>query len=149
MKLVCIGVGGSGAACLEVVVHMAALGLFGNDCEIVPIALDPDKGHPRINGMSTFLVAYERLRHAGNARDLNNGELFGTRIVRNQSLNATKPADFESLYREGRHLFRQGKYQQAIKFFERSLTLDPDRADVHDATSHSSAVASSKCSRES
>src|SRR5439155_22034814 len=42
-------------------------------------------------------------------------------------------ADFESLYREGRHLFRQGKYQQAIQFFGKSLTLDPDRSDVHDA----------------
>ena len=42
-------------------------------------------------------------------------------------------ADFESLYREGRHLFRQGKYQQAIQFFDKTLTLDPDRADVHDA----------------
>lgn len=98
MKLVCIGVGGSGASCLETLLHVAALGLFPSQCEIVPVALDPDRGHPRISGMTTFLGAYQDLRIAGDAADQNNAGLFGARIARHHTLNSTKPADQESLY---------------------------------------------------
>lgn len=41
--------------------------------------------------------------------------------------------DLDSLSKEGRALFRQGKYQDAIPVFERVLKHDPDQADVHDA----------------
>ncbi len=41
-------------------------------------------------------------------------------------------ADLESLCKEGRRCFREGKYQQAISFFENALKLDLDRVEVHD-----------------
>jgi tetratricopeptide (TPR) repeat protein len=42
-------------------------------------------------------------------------------------------ADLESLCREGRQLFRQGKHARSIQVFQEALKLDPDRADVHEA----------------
>jgi tetratricopeptide (TPR) repeat protein len=47
-------------------------------------------------------------------------------------------ADLESLCKEGRKCFREGKYQQAIAIFEKALTLDVDQVEVHDglATSY-------------
>jgi tetratricopeptide (TPR) repeat protein len=47
-------------------------------------------------------------------------------------------ADLESLCKEGRRCFREGKYRQAISSFEQALTLDVDRVEVHDglATSY-------------
>lgn len=41
--------------------------------------------------------------------------------------------DLDGLFKEGRQLFRAGKYQEAIPFFERVLKQNPDHADVHDA----------------
>ena len=41
--------------------------------------------------------------------------------------------DLDSLAKEGRQLFRLGKYQESIPIFERVLKHDPDQADVHDA----------------
>lgn len=41
--------------------------------------------------------------------------------------------DLETLCKEGRHLFRQGKYAEAIQVFNQALQADPDQADVHDA----------------
>ncbi|MBN1566852.1 MAG: hypothetical protein JXA73_03335 [Acidobacteria bacterium] len=99
MKLVCIGVGGSGAASLELVLHLAAIGLFPSDCMIVPMALDPDRGHPRITGMVNFLKRYTDCRKAGNAADETSNELFGCRLEYNQLLNSSKPSDFENLFR--------------------------------------------------
>ena len=43
-------------------------------------------------------------------------------------------ADLESLSKEGRQLFRQGKHAEAIRLFEQVLQADPDRIDIHDAT---------------
>ena len=42
-------------------------------------------------------------------------------------------ADLESLCKEGRQLFRHGKYAESIHAFEQVLKADPDRSDVHDA----------------
>ena len=41
--------------------------------------------------------------------------------------------DLEALFKEGRQLFRDRKYQEAISYFERVLKHDPDQAEVHDA----------------
>jgi tetratricopeptide (TPR) repeat protein len=47
-------------------------------------------------------------------------------------------ADLESLCKDGRRCFREGKFPQAISYFEKALTLDLDRVEVHDglATSY-------------
>jgi tetratricopeptide (TPR) repeat protein len=42
-------------------------------------------------------------------------------------------ADLESLCKEGRQLFRQGKHAEAIRVFEQALTIDPDQFEIHDA----------------
>lgn len=42
-------------------------------------------------------------------------------------------ADLEALCKEGRHLFRQGKYREAVEIFSNVLEQDPDRGDVHEA----------------
>ena len=41
--------------------------------------------------------------------------------------------DLESLFKDGRQLFRKGKYRDAIPLFERVLKHDPDQAEIHDA----------------
>ena len=41
--------------------------------------------------------------------------------------------DLEELFKEGRTLFRQGKYRDAVPVFERVLMHDLDHAEVHDA----------------
>ncbi len=41
--------------------------------------------------------------------------------------------DLEALFKEGRQLFRDRKYQDAIPLFERVLKHDPDHVEVHDA----------------
>ncbi len=40
--------------------------------------------------------------------------------------------DVEGLCKEGRQLFRQAKYAQAVQFFDQALKIDPDRAEIHD-----------------
>lgn len=42
-------------------------------------------------------------------------------------------ADLESLTKEGRHLFRQGKHADAIQVFEQALKVDPDQIEIHEA----------------
>ena len=42
-------------------------------------------------------------------------------------------ADLESLFKQARQLFRQGKHALSIQFFQQALEVDPDEADVHDA----------------
>lgn len=42
-------------------------------------------------------------------------------------------ADNETLCKEGRQLFRQGKYAEAIQSFQKALQADPDLAEVHEA----------------
>ena len=42
-------------------------------------------------------------------------------------------ADLESLTKEGRHLFRQGKHADAIRVFEQALQIDPDQIEIHEA----------------
>lgn len=98
MKLVAIGIGGTGAACVEALVHMTMLGLLPEGWELVPVLLDPDQGHPRVVGVTNFIRDYTDLRSDAKATDLNNGGLFGTRIIREQGLNALKPAVYENLY---------------------------------------------------
>lgn len=99
MKLVCIGIGGTGAACIETVVHLAALGLFADGWELVPVVIDPDQQHPRITGMTSFLNSYAELRKRGSAKeDFNRGGLFGTAILRKPSLNVLRPAAQENLF---------------------------------------------------
>lgn len=99
MKLICIGIGGTGAACIETVVHLAALGLFPDGCELVPVVIDPDRQHPRITGMTSFLNTYTELRNRGSAKeDFNRGGLFGTAILRKPSLNVLRPASQENLF---------------------------------------------------
>jgi len=125
MKLVCIGVGGSGASCLEVLVHLAALGLFPNDCEVVPVAIDPDRGHPRISGMTAFMDGYERLRAAGDATDLKQSGLFGARIHRHYSLNTGRPSEKESLF-QLLGLADPGNVTAARMFFGQAEIGGPD-----------------------
>lgn len=98
MKIVAIGVGGTGAACVETLVHLTTIGLLPEEWELVPVLLDPDQGHPRVTGVTNFIRDYCDLRQDAEATDLNNAGLFGTRIVREQGLNALKPAKFENLY---------------------------------------------------
>ena len=42
-------------------------------------------------------------------------------------------ADLESLTKEGRHLFRQGKHADAIRVFEQALQIAPDQFEIHEA----------------
>lgn len=41
--------------------------------------------------------------------------------------------DLDTLFKEGRQFFRQGKYAEAIQAFEQALKADPDQAEIHDA----------------
>lgn len=41
--------------------------------------------------------------------------------------------DLDTLFKEGRQFFRQGKHAEAIQVFEQALKVDPDQAEIHDA----------------
>lgn len=41
--------------------------------------------------------------------------------------------DIESLCKEGRHLFRQGKHAESIQAFGQVLKIEPDRVEIHEA----------------
>lgn len=43
------------------------------------------------------------------------------------------PADLESLSKQARQLFRQGKHAESILVFQQALEFDPDEPDVHDS----------------
>lgn len=49
-------------------------------------------------------------------------------------------ADLESLCKEGRQFFRQGKYKLSIEAFNQAMKLDPDRVDVHEALATASFI---------
>lgn len=97
-RLVLIGVGGSGAACVEAAVHMAALGLFPPDCEVVPLVVDPDSGHSRTIGFQGFLDDYRKLREAGNATNLSAPGFLGCRITPVVAAGPLKPAAKRNLF---------------------------------------------------
>ncbi len=97
-KLVLIGVGGSGAACVESAVHLSALGFYPPDCEIVPLAVDPDSGHSRTIGWQGFLDDYRKLREAGNAGNLQGDGFLGARITPVASAGPLKPASKRNLF---------------------------------------------------
>jgi hypothetical protein len=63
-ELVCFGVGGTGAACIEATLHLAALGLF-NDCRLTVCIIDADLPHPRSVNADQFARRYEKLRELG------------------------------------------------------------------------------------
>jgi|HubBroStandDraft_3_1064219.scaffolds.fasta_scaffold03219_2 hypothetical protein len=125
MKLVCIGVGGTGAACLEATLHLAALGFFPEGCELVPVALDPDRQHPRIAGLTKFLADYQALRAEGSAGDLDAGGLFGPRLLRDPEVNALRPAAHEGLF-SLLGLANPGSPALARLFFEPREIGEPD-----------------------
>jgi hypothetical protein len=98
MKLITIGVGGSGASCIECVVHIAALGLLPSGVELIPVILDPDQDHPRIQSTSHFIAAYSSLREKGGLTDRSAGGLLGTKIARVVNTNTLRPSTKRNLF---------------------------------------------------
>lgn len=95
MKLIAIGVGGSGASCIECLVHLAALGILPRDVDLIPVMVDPDQQHPRIQATSRFITQYSSLRERGGEQT---DGAFGTRISRIVSTNALRPSECENLF---------------------------------------------------
>lgn len=88
---VLVGVGGTGAACLEAALHLAALGYFpGRWNSFLPICLDFDSAHPRIAGASAFVNSYRKVR---GTKQLSEG-LLGPVI---QPLQLLRPASTPNL----------------------------------------------------
>jgi hypothetical protein len=77
--LVCFGVGGTGAACVEATLHLAALGLF-KDCRLTVCVIDADLPHPRSVKADQFARRYNELRRLGKAPEGWREGLFGTPI---------------------------------------------------------------------
>jgi hypothetical protein len=98
MKLIAIGVGGSGASCIECLVHLAALGFLEGNVELIPVIVDPDQQHPRIQATSNFIATYNSLRQRGAAATLASGGLLGTKISRIVNTNALRPSDKKNLF---------------------------------------------------
>jgi hypothetical protein len=98
MRLVAIGVGGSGAASVEVLTHLAALGLLPEGCDLVPIIVDQDQLHPRIRGTSEFIERYFRLRAGRQETRLTGGGLFATAMSRVVRTNVLQPSVHENLF---------------------------------------------------
>ena len=93
-NLVCIGVGGTGAACVETSLHMATLGLFPSSWTMVPICVDPDGAHPRVSGSTAFARQYVEARPMTTS--LTDGFL-GPRVSRAASVSV-RPAEANSLW---------------------------------------------------
>jgi hypothetical protein len=95
MKVIAIGVGGTGAACIEVLVHLTALGLLREGTELIPVTVDPDQQHPRIQGASRFIAAHNKLSALhGNGTD----GILAARIARVVNTNALRPSEKENLF---------------------------------------------------
>ena len=95
MKLIVIGIGGSGASCIEVLVHLTALGLLPDGTELIPVMVDPDQQHPRIQATSRFIAAHAELRRTGGVATEG---LLGTKISRVVNANALRPSELASLF---------------------------------------------------
>lgn len=93
-NLVCIGVGGTGAACVETSLHLAASGLFPANWTIVPICIDPDGAHPRVSGATAFARQYVEARPT--TTNLADGFL-GPRVSRAANVSV-RPAEANSLW---------------------------------------------------
>lgn len=78
-NLVCFGVGGTGAACVEATLHLAALGLF-RDCQLTVCVIDADLPHPRSVKADQFARRYQELRTLGKAPEGWHEGLFGTSV---------------------------------------------------------------------
>lgn len=77
--LVCFGVGGTGAACVEATLHLAALGLF-KDCRLTVCVIDADLPHPRSVKADQFAKHYQELRTRGKVPDGWHPGLLGTPV---------------------------------------------------------------------
>ena len=98
MNLVCIGVGGSGAACLEALIHLSVLGLLPDGWNLVPVMVDQDQQHPRITATTRFIDRYGAVRDEGGATTLSGEGLFGLSISRVVGSNVLQPSTHESLF---------------------------------------------------
>lgn len=78
-NLVCFGVGGTGAACVEATLQLAALGLFKN-CRLTVCVIDADLPHPRGIKADQFARRYQELRQLGKAPEGWHEGLFGTPV---------------------------------------------------------------------
>jgi len=77
--LVCFGVGGTGAACVEATLHLAALGLF-RDCRLTVCVIDADLPHPRSVNVDQFARRYGELRELGKMPEGWHAGLMGTPV---------------------------------------------------------------------
>jgi hypothetical protein len=67
-KLYVIGVGGSGAKCLESMIHMAATGLLG-DSKLEVLLVDPDESNGNVERTRNSLNIYQKCQQLVNAGD--------------------------------------------------------------------------------
>ena len=98
MKLICVGVGGSGAACTETLTHLSALGLLPDGWNLIPVMVDQDQQHPRITATTRFIDRYLAVRAARRATTLSGQGLFGLSISRVVGSNVLQPSTHESLF---------------------------------------------------
>jgi len=78
-ELVCFGVGGTGAACVEATLHLAALGLF-RDCRLTVCIIDADLPHPRSVNADQFARRYGELRELGKMPEGWHPGILGTPV---------------------------------------------------------------------
>lgn len=95
-NLVCIGVGGTGAACVEATLHLAALGFF-TDCSLHAALVDADQAHPRNVRVDQFVKRYNELRAAESVPSGWAAGLFGTPVL--ASRGAQRPSGHSDLFR--------------------------------------------------
>jgi len=98
MKLICIGVGGTGAACIQSTVHLAALGLFPHSVELIPIIVDADKQHPRIQDTARFMSKYSRIRADGRAATVAMDGFLGSMISQTSDSTVLSPTNQSNLF---------------------------------------------------
>jgi len=99
-----IGIGGSGAKCVESLVHMAAAGLFKSNEPVHLAMIDPDKTNWNLKELKSTLVNYQSAKNAltnkpnkANADKDKTNEWFSSGFEAISSNSAPKSQSFDNL----------------------------------------------------
>ena len=71
-----IGIGGTGARCVEAIIYLAAAGLFESPLHI--LLIDPDQNNGNANRTKKLVSAYHQLQRCEQPQDVVQRKLWGS-----------------------------------------------------------------------
>ena len=116
-RLIYIGIGGTGARCLEAVLHLCAAGAPGMPQRLVPLLVEPDSSNGNLTRTQSLLTWYRQVRFP----DIKEG-FFATRLESIATNDVWDPRGTHATLREFTNWpFRRAKERYLIEALIKAL----------------------------